>query len=279
MRERRSRCAMTALCVVATLAACLAVAANRTDVAQAQASVHDVTIQADGTERRVRTTQATVGATLKEAGVEIGPADRIYPKPNVRLQDGITIRVVRVVDKVIRQDEPIAFTTRRKASDEIRPGLTKVISEGERGLKHLYYRVRCEDGVVKQRKLIRAEVAVKPKDRIILVGTRGVGVSRGFFSSRRVLRMHATAYDPGPRSCGRYATGRTCTGMRAGYGVVAVDPRVISLGSRLYIEGYGFAIAGDRGRAIKGSRIDLGYDTYRAARRFGRRYVTVHVLE
>jgi len=191
----------------------------------------------------------------------------------------MAIRVVRVVDEVIQQDEPIAFTTCRKASNDIRVGLTSVVAEGERGLKHLYYRVRYEDGVAVRRDLIRAEVAVKPKDRVILVGSRGAGVSRGFFTSRRVLTMHATAYDPGPRSCGKHANGRTCTGMRAGYGVVAVDPRVIPLGTRLYVEGYGFAIAGDRGRAIKGHRIDLGYDTYRAARRFGLRHVTVHVLQ
>ena len=47
--------------------------------------------------------------------------------------------------------------------------------------------------------------------------------------------------------------------MRAGYGVVAVDPRVIHLGSKLYIEGYGYAIAGDTGGAVKGYIIDLGF--------------------
>ncbi|MCX8053988.1 MAG: 3D domain-containing protein, partial [Armatimonadetes bacterium] len=102
--------------------------------------------------------------------------------------------------------------------------------------------------------------------------------SRGEFRTRRVLTMHATAYDPGPRSCGRYATGRTACGLQAGYGVVAVDPRVIPLGTHLYIEGYGHAIAGDRGRAIKGNRIDLGFSTYKEAIRFGRKRVTVHVL-
>jgi 3D (Asp-Asp-Asp) domain-containing protein len=60
---------------------------------------------------------------------------------------------------------------------------------------------------------------------------------------------------------------------------VAVDPRVIPLRSRLYVEGYGLAIAGDTGRAIKGNRIDLGFNTYREAMRFGRRSVIVHILE
>jgi 3D (Asp-Asp-Asp) domain-containing protein len=91
--------------------------------------------------------------------------------------------------------------------------------------------------------------------------------------------MIATAYDPGPLSCGPYADGRTAIGLRAGHGVVAVDPNVIPLRARLYIEGYGPAIAGDVGGAIKGNRIDLGYNSRRAALQFGRRPVTVWVLD
>jgi len=92
------------------------------------------------------------------------------------------------------------------------------------------------------------------------------------------LWMLGTAYDPGPISCGASADGITAAGLKAGRGVVAVDPRVIELGSRLYIEGYGPAVAGDVGGAIKGRRIDLGHDTYEEALAFGRRMVRVHIL-
>ena len=90
--------------------------------------------------------------------------------------------------------------------------------------------------------------------------------------------MHATAYEPGPRSCGRYANGFTATGVKATKGVAAVDDRVIPMGTRLYIPGYGFAVAADRGSAIKGQRIDLCFDTYSEAMRWGRRKVQVYVL-
>ncbi|MBI4733746.1 MAG: 3D domain-containing protein [Rubrobacteridae bacterium] len=66
--------------------------------------------------------------------------------------------------------------------------------------------------------------------------------------------------------------------MRAQKGVVAVDPRVIPLGTRLYIEGYGEAIAADTGGAIKGNRIDLCYNTPGECFKFGRQTVKVHVL-
>lgn len=265
---------------MATLAVCFAVTTNRTDVAHAEPSGLDVILTVDQAERHIHTTQTTVGAVIKEAGIDIGPADLVYPKPNVRLYKGIKIKVVQVVDKVQLVKEPIRFATKRQPTHELRAGLTRTISEGETGLKHLYYKVHYVDGVEKTRELIRAEVVVQPKDRVIQFGDRGAGISRGTaFTSKRVLKMTATAYDPGPRSCGKNADGRTCIGLKAGYGVVAVDPSVIPLRSRLYIEGYGYAIAGDRGRAIKGHRIDLGYDTYAAAIRFGRKVVTVHILE
>lgn len=92
------------------------------------------------------------------------------------------------------------------------------------------------------------------------------------------MTMNASAYDPSAGR-GRNATFRTATGMRAAYGVVAVDPRVIPLGTHVYVEGYGFAIAADTGGAIKGNRIDLCMPTDRECRIFGRRPVKVHILK
>ena len=89
--------------------------------------------------------------------------------------------------------------------------------------------------------------------------------------------MIATGY--APFVCGGSRSGRTATGIKAGYGTAAVDPRYIPLGTRLYIEGYGYAIAADTGRAIKGNRIDLGYDTYQQAKRVGMRKVKVYILD
>ena len=89
-----------------------------------------------------------------------------------------------------------------------------------------------------------------------------------------VMTMEATAYLPtdGDGYC------ITATGIPATYGVAAVDPAVIPLGSRLYIPGYGEAIAADTGGAIYGNRIDLCMESYYEAIQFGRRDVTVYVL-
>src|ERR1700679_3760653 len=90
------------------------------------------------------------------------------------------------------------------------------------------------------------------------------------------MTMIATAYTP---HCRDGCTGITAMGQRAGRGIVAVDPRVIPLGTRLYIPGYGNALAGDTGGAIVGKRIDLGMETEIEALQWGRRTVTVYVLQ
>jgi len=113
------------------------------------------------------------------------------------------------------------------------------------------------------------------KDTIFLISRSGFPTSRGSFVRGTVRTMAASAYDPNPRG----GSGRTATGYRAKFGHVAVDPKVIPLGSLLYIEGYGFALASDTGGAIRGNRIDLCYNSRGQAFQFGRRKVTVHVLK
>lgn len=90
----------------------------------------------------------------------------------------------------------------------------------------------------------------------------------------RVLTMQASAYSAQDPGNGNY----TATGSRLKKGIVSVDPKLIPLGTRLYIEGYGYALADDVGGAIKGHRIDLAYDSRSEALQFGRQTVKVYVL-
>jgi 3D (Asp-Asp-Asp) domain-containing protein len=86
--------------------------------------------------------------------------------------------------------------------------------------------------------------------------------------------MEASAYLPSDGG----GSGITATGMRAQHGVVAVDPDVIPLGTRLFIPGYGIAIAADTGGAIQGAKIDLCMESYGDAISFGRQTIKVYVL-
>lgn len=102
--------------------------------------------------------------------------------------------------------------------------------------------------------------------------------SRGASSPLRGLTVLATGYCACPLCCGRSADGITSTGMKARPGVIAVDPDFIPLYTRLYIEGYGDAIAGDTGSKIRGPHVDLFFDTHQEAAEFGRRWVTAYIL-
>lgn len=93
----------------------------------------------------------------------------------------------------------------------------------------------------------------------------------------KVLIMEATAYSASPAE--GTADGITASGTKARRGTAAVDPKVIPLGTRLWVEGYGYAVAEDTGGAIKGMRIDLFVESREEALRFGRKAVRVRILE
>ena len=96
-----------------------------------------------------------------------------------------------------------------------------------------------------------------------------------FGLARRPLVLEATGYDPGPVDNTRGWVGSTKSGERARFGIVAVDPKLIPLGSYLYIEGYGPGLAADIGGAIKGKRIDLCFNSTREANAWGRKKTRV----
>ncbi len=181
--------------------------------------------------------------------------------------------------KKIEQREPIPYPTLRRSSTELRNGTTKTVRAGINGEKQITYRVTYLGDREIRREVLSVKVLRKPVPEVVIVGRRSYVASRGFFSGRKVLTMIATGYDASPASNGGSRSGRSATGLRIGHGVVAVDPHYIPLGTRLYIEGYGYAIAADTGRAIKGNRIDLGHDSRAAAERVGRRKVIVHILD
>ena len=160
-------------------------------------------------------------------------------------------------------------------------GLGRIVkaNEGKDGSVTKVYKVTKKDGKVVSKDLIREEKvpAVNAKFHI---GNGGYQSSRGgasSFKKVKTIRMNASAYEPGAASNGKWA-GTTTLGVAPRYGIVAVDPRVIKLGTLLYVEGYGFAYAADTGGAIKGNRIDLCFATSAQCNQFGRKSVTVHIL-
>ena len=91
----------------------------------------------------------------------------------------------------------------------------------------------------------------------------------------RSVYVEATAYSPFDPGAGTH----TARGNIVRRGIIAVDPRFIPLGTRVYIPGYGEAIADDTGGAIIGNRIDIAFDTYHEAMRFGRQHIEIYILD
>ncbi|WP_324716344.1 3D domain-containing protein [Carboxydochorda subterranea] len=243
----------------------------------------DVIVTVDGQHVETLAVGGTVGELLRERAIRLGPLDEVTPALDQPVTPGTAVRVVRVQEVTRTRREPIPFKTLRWAEPRWEKGKTGILREGREGVVEYTERLRYEDGKLVSTTVVGTRRIQEPVAQIIGVGTRIVWrtlrTPAGVIRYREALPMIATAYYPGPESTGRSADGVTATGMRAGLGVVAVDPRVIPLGTRLYIPGYGLAVAGDVGGAIKGRRIDLGFNTLREALHFGRRPVTVYVLD
>lgn len=242
-----------------------------------------VTVTVDGRTVQCRSTGPTVKHVLAQVGVLLRPDDRVSPGMEVGLTPGMKIRVIRVVSEVITRQVRVAYRIERRPDSNMDRGETKVIRPGVEGVREQRVLVTYEDGRAVSEKVLSSRVLREPVAKLLAVGTRNpvrtLHTSRGTFRYRNSYTMLATAYEPGPRSCGKYADGYTAIGMKAEPGIVAVDPRIIPLRTRLYVEGYGPAIAGDVGAAIKGHRIDLLFGTVEEALRYGKRWVKVYVLE
>lgn len=94
----------------------------------------------------------------------------------------------------------------------------------------------------------------------------------------KIIDVTATAYAPGVADNGHWGD-KTYVGTLVRKGVVAVDPSVIPMGTKLWVEGYGYAVAEDQGSAIKGNRIDLAFNDRQTALDYGIQKVKVYVLK
>jgi uncharacterized protein YabE (DUF348 family) len=232
--------------------------------------------------RYFNTISQPVGVVLSSAGIEFSPDDKIFPKLNAVVQPDQKIVVVEVTSKIITVKADIAPKVEYYTDKKLERGTQKVISSGASGKAEKQIKIVYEDGRESRRYKISERIIKPALKRVIALGLpvlKTLTTSRGSYYYVDMKVMKATAYYPGPESCGKYAKyGETYTGKKAGFGLVAVDPRVIKLGTKLYIEGYGKAEAADVGSAIKGNRIDLCFETFREAGMYGVKKVKVYIL-
>lgn len=232
-----------------------------------------VTVNCDGNRRFVGTYGETVAQLLDSLQITLGAEDRADIALDAATFDGMTVEVIRVTHETVTGDVVLPHETVRYAVSGKSAADPVYLSVGQDGMARRTVRITYENGVEVSRSTVREDIINEPV-REVVVG----GALEGADGTARVLSCLGTAY-----SCdGR--PGITATGTVVHIGTVAVDPRVIKLGSAMYIASddgvydYGFCTAEDTGGLIKGNRVDLYMDTTPDCFQFGARRCTVYVL-
>ena len=215
--------------------------------------------------------------TLKAQGLEFNKdLDEISPSLDTKITANLNIDIVKVEIKNIVKKEEIDFDVVEETDSSLDISIQEVVTEGVPGEKEVTYEVIYKNGVEVSRGVKASKVISEPVNKVVVQGTRKTVASRSGQSLdyKSVLYVESTAYTGG----GTTATGTTPVRDEEGISTVAVDPRVIPLGSLVYVEGYGQAVAADTGGAIKGNIVDVYLNSHDEAVNWGRRNVSVYVL-
>ncbi len=214
---------------------------------------------------------------LDKQGIKLNPGDIVSSnilKPVKPLQDVKIIRVTKE-SKKITENVPFRMTWSRKYNSnlrksELQKGIEKSITKR---VMDTYY-----DGVLHDRQILNERSVAKEYYRLALIGKDHKIEKLYDLSKAKRMKMVATAYYPGdPLAWGDGTV--TFLGQKMQRGIVAVDPEVIPLKTRLFVSGYGYGYAGDTGNLIKGNRVDLGVNNVEEEQAWMFRDVTVYILE
>ena len=240
-------------------------------------SVKHVTVFVDGQETKLTTVHSQPEKIIAEAGVTMGSYDE-YRMSTIRVKDDTEIHIVRAVPVKLEMGGTVrelktARATVGRLLDELgvdRKKYKPSLNEDVPIRKGLHIQLQTPEEIAAEEAAAKSAI-----EETTYLRDGYVETSRGAMRYTNVMVMEASAYLPtdGGGSC------ITATGLPATHGVVAVDPDVIPLGTRVYIPGYGVAIAADTGGMIEGDMIDLCMEDYDDCIQFGRRDIDVYILE
>ncbi|MDD1505075.1 ubiquitin-like domain-containing protein [Lysinibacillus sp. CNPSo 3705] len=275
---------------------------NRIDIQKA----FQVSLVDGVNERQVWSTSTTVANFLKQQGIQLNEFDRVENnlKDVITPQKKITVvRVEKVIDVV---EDSLDFTIEKKQDASLQEGKQQVVTAGQKGLMTKTYEIIKENGQVVAKNLQSEKVVKEPQNQVVAVGTKTIvpsvtsvpsnastasipsvpniantsNISLGLTepASGHEFYVTATAYTAYCKGC----SGTSATGIdlrsNPELKVIAVDPSVIKLGSKVWVEGYGIAVAADTGGAIKGNKIDIFVQSETQAINWGVKNVRIKIL-
>ncbi len=250
-----------------------------------------VEVAADGASTVVYMNGGTVADALEKAEVTLGKYDTLSVAADAPITAGMVIRVNRVKYEDYTVTESVPYETETRYTPVLRPGYTKVIQGGRNGEKNITYRKTIVDGRVVETNAVNETVTRQPVTNKLIKGSAyGTPLSKAPFNiqlnSKNQPVNYKTVYTG--KSCTAYSIGKYgASGMRLGVGTIAVNPKIIPYGTKLWITSadgkfvYGYAIAADTGSFASGTRTfaDLYFGSYTEACYFGRRSLNIYVLE
>lgn len=269
-----------------------------------------VTVNDGGKEKTVWTTGGTVKDLLAEEEISYDKSsdDKIKPELDKELTKDTEIEIIRVEKSTDEVTVKVPFDIEKEEDSSLAKGEEKVLTPGEEGTVVKKYEVTLENGEEVNRELVSEDITEECENQIVAVGTKApeleaeasastntdhnnsdsnsnagsktdVETDANNESSGKTITVTASAYTASCSGC----SGKTATGIdlsaNPNQKVIAVDPNVIPLGSKVHVEGYGEAIAADTGGGITGNRIDVHVPTKEAAYNWGKRSVQVKVLD
>lgn len=212
----------------------------------------------------------TVGEALKDLGIPFRKG-HVYPEAGASLEQGMQVYVLGDNETLHFSEASLDIPVKYEEDYNMNFGTESVSSEGKAGTAMVVSkRVKNVDGSHSVHELTR-QVLVEPETKIIRKGmAMSVYTPEGYKRYTKKLYAHASAY---------VATGnRTAIGLVPYEGIVAVDPRIIPFYTKMYIPGYGIAMAGDTGGDMIGHRVDLFFNDYHRAIQWGRRDIEIYIL-
>ncbi|MDR3253340.1 MAG: 3D domain-containing protein, partial [Endomicrobium sp.] len=214
---------------------------------------------------------------LDKNNIALNDNDIISYDINKPIKPQQTVKITRITKelKKIVENIPFIITQRKEYTSNLRKvELQKVI---EKNIIKTIEEI-SHNGVLYNATTLREKTTTKEYCRLALFNKNDVIEKIYDLSKAKKMKMIATAYYPGDPLAWKDGT-VTFLGQKMQRGIVAVDPKVIPLKTRLFISGYGYGYAGDTGNLIKGKRIDLGVNNEKEEKSWMFKDVTVYILE